>query len=221
MEGIVIKSIEYKEKSKLVYLYTPKGLVSIKALDVSKTKLGFVTTLNVVEFETTTGKLPTVLEYSLKESFYSLYEDLTKMGVLTPMIDVLQHLEEQVNHARIYDFVLRILKELKETKEPYYILAIFLVKMLAVFGVRPELKHCILCGKETIVNFSILDGGALCEECASYNERNFAVYSAFKQLYFANSYEVQSLSLDYKSLLEAIYSYYAIHAHIHLKKYHF
>lgn len=51
MEGIVIKTIDYKEKSKIVYLYTSFGMKSIKALDVLRTKLGFVTTLNVVDFE--------------------------------------------------------------------------------------------------------------------------------------------------------------------------
>ena len=34
MEGIVIKTIDYKEKSKIVYLYTSFGMKSIKALDV-------------------------------------------------------------------------------------------------------------------------------------------------------------------------------------------
>ena len=122
MEGIVIKTIDYKEKSKIVYLYTSFGVKSIKALDVLRTKLGFVTTLNVVDFEMSKGNLPTVTEYTLKDSFYSLYEDLTKVGVLAPILDILQHLEEEVNHTRIYSFVIQILKALRETKEPYYIL---------------------------------------------------------------------------------------------------
>ena len=128
MEGIVIKTIDYKEKSKIVYLYTSFGMKSIKALDVLRTKLGFVTTLNVVDFEMSKGNLPTVTEYTLKDSFYSLYEDLTKVGVLAPILDILQHLEEEVNHTRVYSFVIQILKALRETKEPYYILSLFLVK---------------------------------------------------------------------------------------------
>lgn len=40
MEGIVLQAIEYKEKSKLVYLYTPFGIQSVKALDAAK-KVGF------------------------------------------------------------------------------------------------------------------------------------------------------------------------------------
>lgn len=221
MEGIVIKTIDYKEKSKIVYLYTSFGMKSIKALDVLRTKLGFVTTLNVVDFEMSKGNLPTVTEYTLKDNFYSLYEDLTKVGVLAPILDILQHLEEEVNHTRIYSFVIQILKALRETKEPYYILSLFLVKMLAVFGVRPVLKQCIHCKGTRIVNFSILEGGALCANCATYNERNFGIFTALERLYYSKTYEVQVLPVDYKSLLEAIYSYYAIHVHLNLKNYHF
>ncbi len=220
MEGIVIKSIEYKEKSKLVYLYTPFGMKGVKALDAAKTKLGFVTTLNWVEFEATDSKLPTVIEYSLKESFYSLYSDLSKVGVLSPMLDLLLHLEDHVNHKRIFSFFQRILVALRDTKDPYYILSLFLVKMLAVYGVRPELKGCVLCGGTRIVHFSILEGGALCDSCASFHDKNYALYQAFRSLYFTNELEEQELPISYKELLDAIYSYYLVHANIKLKEYH-
>ncbi|MDE6407338.1 MAG: DNA repair protein RecO, partial [Anaeroplasmataceae bacterium] len=169
MEGIVLKTIDYKEKSKLVYLYTPQGILSVKALDATKTKLGFVTTLNQVEFEMTSGKLPTVTEYSLKKSFYSIYENLTKVGVLAPILDVIFHLEEGVNHSRIYVFLIQTLNELLTTEDSYQVLSIFLVKMLAVFGIKPELKKCVRCSKTNLVDFSMLEGGALCDSCSIYH----------------------------------------------------
>ena len=62
MEGIVINTIDYKEKSKIVYLYTPNGISSVKALDVMKKNLGFTVTLNHVEYNVSNSKFPTVLE---------------------------------------------------------------------------------------------------------------------------------------------------------------
>lgn len=219
MEGIVIKSIDYKEKSKLVYLYTPSGIKSVKALDVSKTKLGFITTLNQVEFEASAGKLPTVLDYSLMKSHYSLYQNLDKISVLAPMLDVLFHLEEDVNHARIYPFFLRTLKNLEESNFPKVILSIFLIKMLSVFGIKPELKKCLHCGRTDIVNFSLGEGGALCSACSAQNEKNFLIYRSFYEFYYAQDFDVKPHLISEEELLEAIYNYYAIHANFKLKDY--
>lgn len=220
MEGIVIKSIDYKEKSKLVYLYTPAGIISVKALDVSKTKLGFVTTLNQVEFEMTSGKLPTVTEYSLKKSFYSIYENLDKVGILAPILDVIFHLEEGVNHSRIYPFLIQTINELLITEEPFMILSVFLVKMLAVFGIKPELRKCVRCASPKFVDFSIFEGGALCDSCSIYHERNCNLLKDFQQLYYLNGYQNLSLMLSYDEVLNEIYQYYAIHANFKLKDYH-
>lgn len=219
MEGIVIKSIDYKEKSKLVYLYTPSGIKSIKALDANKTKLGFVTTLNIVEFEATGGSFPTVTEYTLKKSFYSMNQSIEKIGILSPILDVIFHLEEDANHARIYPFLLQTLTELEQTKEPLFVLCVFLIKMLSVFGIKPELKKCVRCSKTNIVNFSILDGGALCEDCSVHNEKNYLIYEAFKQLYYNLAYTSCEVKLDYSAVLEVIYSYYAVNANFKLKNY--
>ncbi|MDE7264480.1 MAG: DNA repair protein RecO [Anaeroplasmataceae bacterium] len=219
MEGIVIKSIDYKEKSKLVYLYTPLGIRSVKALDVSKSKLGFITTLNQVEFEATTGKLSTVTEYTLLKSFYSFYQNLDKVGVLSPILDVILHLEEDANHTRIYPFFLRTLEALEQTNSPYSILSIFLIKMLSVFGIKPELKKCIHCSNTRIVNFSFKEGGALCANCSAVNEKNYAIYKAFYELYYTQDFNIGVLPLSSKEVVEAIYSYYSIHAHFKLKGY--
>ncbi|MDE6655612.1 MAG: DNA repair protein RecO [Anaeroplasmataceae bacterium] len=220
MEGIVIKSIDYKEKSKLVYLYTPAGILSVKALDASKTKLGFVTTLNQVEFEMTSGKLPTVTEYSLKKSFYSVYENLDKVGVLSPILDVIFHLEEDANHARIYPFLLECLEELLVTERPYLILCIFLVKMLAVFGIKPELKKCVRCSSPKLVDFSISEGGSLCDSCSIFHEKNYQLLQDFQKLYYTKEFRTLSLQLSYKDILDAIYKYYVMHANFRLKEYH-
>ncbi|MDE7385469.1 MAG: DNA repair protein RecO, partial [Anaeroplasmataceae bacterium] len=207
MEGIVLKTIDYKEKSKLVYLYTPSGIISVKALDATKTKLGFITTLNQVEFEMSSGKLPTVIEYSLKKSFYSIYESLIKVGVLTPILDIIFHLEEGVNHRRIYSFLIQTLNELLDTELPYQILSIFLVKMLAVFGIKPELKKCVRCSKTNLVNFSCLEGGALCDSCSLFHERNYQLLQDFQRLYFSKEFKDISLNLSYTDLLDEIYQY--------------
>ncbi len=219
MEGLVLKSIDYKEKSKLVYLYTSKGIISCKALDVSKSKLGFITTLNVVDFELTDNKLPTVKEYSIKKSFYNLYNDLNKIGIVTPIFDIIYHLENDAPHQRIYPFLIKVLDELIENNtNPYFILSLFLIKMLSVFGIKPELNKCIYCNNTNIINFSLINGGALCANCSSKNIDNYLLYQAFYQLYYDK--EFIEIDLNYKKLLDKIYEYYNIHSNFKLKGYH-
>lgn len=220
MEGIVIKSIDYKEKSKLVYLYTPFGIKSVKALDASKKQLGFITTLNLVEFEMTGGSFPTVTEYTLKKSYYQVYEDLKKVGALAPILDIIFHLEEDANHQRIYPFFLKTIEKVVTSKDSYLILSVFLIKMLSVFGIKPEFKKCVRCSSLPLVDFSMQEGGALCEKCSIYHEKNFMILKDFYTLYYLKDYENIALMQPIELVLEEIYQYYTIHANFKLKEYH-
>ncbi len=220
MEGIVLKSIDYKEKSKLVYLYTPSGIEGVKALDAGRTKLGFTTTLNWVEYQKTQAKLPTVLEYHIKKSYYDFYADIKKIGVLMPMLDLLNHLEEDAPHARIFPFFVTCLDILMSTEEPRYVLSLFLIKMLAVFGVRPVLNSCVRCQKIPPVSFSVSEGGALCSSCTRENLKGQMLYQAFRYFYTTQDYTTMpKLEYAYEDVLDAIYQYYMQHANLKLKSY--
>ena len=70
-KGIVIGSIDYKEKSKIVYLYTPNGKESVLAGGAKSIKggmLGFTNTLNYVEYVKTQSNLPKLVEYNKEEA---------------------------------------------------------------------------------------------------------------------------------------------------------
>lgn len=216
MEGIVLKSISYKEKSKLVYLYTSEGMKSVLVRSL-KQNLSFTTTLNQVSFVMTEHTLPTLVSYELLDSYYDL--DLRLVGYVMVMIQVIEALSEELPHHRIYPFFIKCLKLLVSAKQPLFYFSLFLVKMLAVFGVRPQFDICVRCGKEEVVSFSVADGGALCEQCSIYEDTTEPVYHHLKALYEDKSYEEDRFQIDYKPLLEAVYRYYAIHTSIHLKSY--
>ena len=75
IEGIILSSIDYKEASKIVYLYTNIGNISVKALKAKKIKggdLGFITTGNIVSFVMTNNNLPTLIEYHLKDTLFEV-----------------------------------------------------------------------------------------------------------------------------------------------------
>ena len=67
-EGIVFKAITYKETSKIVYLYTPNGKVSVKAIGSKNSKkktFGFGEIGNIVSFVATDSSFPTINEYEI------------------------------------------------------------------------------------------------------------------------------------------------------------
>ena len=219
MEGIVINTIDYKEKSKIVYLYTPNGINSVKALDVMKKNLGFIVTLNHVEYNVSNGKFPTVLEYNLIKSYYDKF-DIKKLGVISVILDVIKRLEGDYPHSRIFSFFLECLNILETAKEPRFVLSLFLIKMLYIFGVKPSLNECVYCKDKTLVNFSINAGGAICSNCANYNENNLKHLEWFQKLYSTKEYDESKFSdIDYKELLNQVYGYYSLHVNLKLKEY--
>lgn len=222
-EGIVIRSFDYKEKSKIVHLYTPQGMDSVLARDALKMnsgKIDFITTLNVVYYHKNKGALPSLKEYQLRRSFYHLNQKIKKMQVVVILIQILQNLEEDAPHHRIFPFVIEMLTQLLDVEDERIVLATFLTKMLSVFGVTPVLKKCVLCGRVPLVNFSISDGGALCNQCAASNAKNKDLLVQLQLLYYERDFEkIKTAELNVPFVLDALYRYYQEHVHMKLKPY--
>lgn len=215
MEGIVLYTLSYKEKSKLVYLYTPMGMKSVLVHHL-KENVGFTTTLNIVHFEVGKGQLPVLVNYDILHSFYDFSEQLDKVSALMMMIQVIKNVGEEANHKRIYPFFKKCLTILNERDCSGYILALFLTKMLAVLGIKPNLNSCVHCGSTDVIGFSVFEGGAVCGTCDT-GELNPEVLTTLKNLYYDQNYDEHAYPFDETVILKMLKDYYAIHAHIHLK----
>jgi len=216
-QGIVISSIDYKEKSKIVYLYTPSGHQSIRCPEgksIKKGMLGFTTTLNVVSFIKSTGEFPSVIEYNLVTDYLCLTESIKKLEAVEVFINVVKQIPDDTDHRRCYDFVVKTLDDLKNTANTDKVLALFLIKMLYAFGINPELKKCVRCGNANIVGFSIESGGALCAN-HSKPDSNLAIW---KEYYFEKKNIDSYTDTDFELLLNSVYSFYMYHTGINLRR---
>ena len=84
IEGITLSSIDYKEKSKIVYIYTKYGNISYKALGSLNQKKGMlplITTMNQLNVILTQSKFPTAIDYTLLNSYDDIKNDLKKSFV--------------------------------------------------------------------------------------------------------------------------------------------
>ena len=127
-EGIVIKSIPYKETSKIVYLYTNKGKISVKAIgskNAKKNTFGFGETGNIVSFITTDSDFPSLTEYDIINSAYKYTNSFDSIMALGKIIELLNYIPEDSIHEKVYTFTKNILLNLNIN--PKKALCIFLI----------------------------------------------------------------------------------------------
>ena len=216
-EGIIIHTLDYKESSKIVHLYTPYGKISVKALGANKPKnglLGFTTIGNVVSLIATDSEMPTLMEYNVEESIYKISEDFERVKCFMVMLDVINHIPEDNNHTPIYSTIKKVLHDLLN-ENPKKLLCIFLVKMLYAFGIAPNLKSCVSCGKSEVTFLDLNNGGALCKTCA--NLKNSDELYIWKEYYFGKKEIKDFTACNYDAMLKSLHDYYAKYASLYLK----
>lgn len=165
MLGIVYKTIDYKEKSKLVYLLTPQGLDSILARGAKDYKnglFGFTSLLSFVDYEKTNSKLPVLIEFETINNFTKLKEDIVKFNYALSMLEIARQ-STDLRTERIFNFTKMALEELEKSTNPKSVLFIYLVKMLKVFGIysqsenkfKSELKNKIIVAYNSLLSTNI------------------------------------------------------------------
>ncbi len=109
-----------------------------------------------------------VSNIDIKESFYSLREDLTRLSYGSYFLErVSKAIEEQETNNRLFDFLLVTLHLLSANDIDFQLLRlVFELKLLHFLGFKPETTCCVSCGeKENLIGFSVEEGGAICPQC--------------------------------------------------------
>lgn len=216
IKGLVISSIDYKEKSKIVYLYTPYGHDSVKAnhsKDLSKGLLAFTTTLNEVIYIKSNSKFPTLLEYNLVKTNFDLISTINNISIIGIILKIVQNIPSDSNHERVYSFLIETINNLYKYN-PKKVLSIFLIKMTYVFGVNPILTYCNNCGNTDYISFFSVDFGAsFCKTCDSRTND----YQIWREYYQEKKDISDYADTDFDDLLNNIKRYYQIHVNLNLK----
>ncbi len=227
-EGIVTYSIDYKETSKIVYLYTKDGKKSILAHGAKNQKKGllsFITTLNHVKYIKSDKSLPTVIEYELINSFSNLKENFNKVLTASIILDVINNLDSKDNHLKIFNYLIRILNDLNKDCNEIDILIVFLIKMLKVFGIKPDFNTCSKCGKEIKeAKFITNEGLIYCSSCTTVKEIDNEIYQDIIKSYNLDDLKeiYNDLNLKNKKLmLKTLEDYYNKYSSINLKSLRF
>ena len=212
IEGIVVSSVDYKEQSKIVNLYTVIGKIGVKAQGSKKYKNGllqFTQTGNIVSCILTDNNFKSVVEYELIDSMYLYLNDINIIDAFSKIMDVVNSIPDDLNHKPIYNFIKKTLNDIKNNN-PKQVLCIFLIKMLYVFGVTPNLKEDMDTHSKNIKYFDPVKGGA--KEDLGSDTLNIWIE------YYYDKKNIDEYSLcDFNKLYNEIKVYYNYHVPINVK----
>ena len=219
IEGIILKKINYKDSSKIIYIYTKDGLTSVLIHGSNNMKskyLGLAKILSHVALHVSGKDLKTLRDGDILEDNRNILNDLTKYTYCTHILEMIYYFStHDHDHEKLYLFLLKIFKIVNKNNNYIPYLNMVELKLLYLLGVNPMFNHCVSCNKTTGLKFSIKDGGMCCRNHIreKNNISNSAVSDMIKIYYFDLDKKIE-LNIKETNLKEIRYvldKYYAYH----------
>lgn len=218
LKGIVLRSIDYKENSKICYMLTEQGLLSIRALGTKGYKnknFNFSEILNNCEMEITDSDFPSLIDFSLINRYDNIKKDIKALSYVSMMLEVTRALDGFLPYQRIYNFLITVLNLIEKGESAKLLTAVYLIKMLKPLGIKPEFDYCVNCGGKAKY-LDIRLGQAYYEsDTTSY----FELEEVKRVYYFDIKQEINNLKVDLDNIYKFIFEYYMYHLDINLKKF--
>ncbi len=178
LHGIVLRTYNLTESSKIVVMLTPeRGKLRSVAKGVRRTKSKFGSSLEpitLVEAEVFIKEgrdLQNLSQAETREPFSAIRTDLKRLGLASVMCELMEQMvQENEESTEYFSLLLSSLTMLSAmTRNCETLLIFFYLKLLDIAGIFPELHHCIRCRKPAQENI-YLDagsGGVLCAACSA------------------------------------------------------
>jgi DNA repair protein RecO (recombination protein O) len=177
VQAIVLKRSDFGEADRLLTLYTPDHgkirAIAKGARKPSSRKSGHVELFMYTALLLAKGRhLDIVTQADTLNAFVELQENLERLGYayyLAELVD--RFVEEATENRPLFDLLLNALKWLgDDSSDPLLLARYFELHLLQHVGYRPQLFHCVNCGREiepTENFFSIEAGGVINPDCMS------------------------------------------------------
>lgn len=218
IEGIVLKQMNYKESSKIIYVYTPLGLVSVLVHGSNKLKspyLNLVRVFSHVRLHVSGKNLKVLRDGQVIQHYQSISEDLNIYTYALHLMEVIYYFStHEHDHDKLFHFLIKILNHLKEKDDFEIYIMMAELKLLYLLGVQPLLKHCVFCSSTEGLSFSVKDGGMVCLEHQQNKDFSSSTIHLFKVLYYYNLDEASPINYQQGDLIQLrrlIDEYYGYH----------
>lgn len=178
-DGIVIKNTRYKESDALVIIltkqYGPKTFL-IRGVRKAKSKnVGSFIPFTIGQYIGSINEdgLSYITATNNLQNLENLTTDIEKSAYASFILDIARHAFQDIDEVEEEWFtkIIESLKLIDKNLDAAIISNIMQIQLLDVFGVKPELEKCVICGKR-IGNFdySEMYGGLLCEDHYSLDD---------------------------------------------------
>ncbi len=212
IEAVVLRSMDYKDSSKILYLYTPTGKMNVIARGVKKLNnvaRHLSQNATLIQFEAKPGELPTMQEGKLLDDFANIKQDLERYTFVTHILELINHvIDEHNDHTKMYSFLVRLLRMFNNEIDPELLTFIFELKLLHFLGYGINFKSCNICAKQEDLVYHVSDGGLICRSHLKQNQECYEadIYLILKDLYYMdiNQYNTIELSKNHRVMIRHI-----------------
>ena len=219
IEGIILKKINYKESSKIIYLYTKTGLISVLIHGNNKMKspfLSFSKVLSKVGIHVSGKDLRTLREGDVLDDYRRISSDLEKYTYSLHVLELIYYIStHEHDHEKLYHFLLKIFSIVDEQEVYIPYLNMIELKLLYLLGINPMFGHCVECERTDNLRFSIQAGGMCCEtHLTGVSDIETEVVNELMKIYYFDLSTSDQLDIDkrfYKDIRQAIDKYYQYH----------
>ncbi len=176
-QGVVLRTMRFGEADRIITIFAQdRGKLRAVVKGARKTKSRFGARLAPfscvdVQLYEGRGELHTVSQAELirsHTSISSIYDAYLCGQVMCEAVD--RVLPDQTPNPQLYRLLLAGLCALEGHVAagvvPHALRCAFLLKLLGVSGVGPQLRACVHCGETTgLCSFAVFDGGVVCSSC--------------------------------------------------------
>ena len=200
-EAIVLKSLDYKDSSKILYLYTNNGLQSIIAHGVKKMNNinRFLSQNgNLINVTFSKGNFPSLKEGELINDFPKIKKDMLAYTYLNHIMELVNNtISEDLNHPKMFDFLKRLFVLFNKDYDSEVLSFIFELKLLYFLGYGLNFKACNICGNSKSLVFNVDSGGLVCKEHLSINQQSYDsdIFLLLSKLYYFDINEYNDIDL--------------------------
>ena len=215
-EGIVIKSIDYSESSKIIYLITEHGIESLLVRGARRIKspLRHLSQLitKISYNKTNSKKLPTMISGDIEEVYLNIKQNLESSTYVFHLFEIIYKLSTEIDFSKLYNFTCRFMDRINNGFDPEITGFIFELKFLYLIGLNPVFNKCADCDSTNRIGFDVYRGGMVCEShVTEYTIRDINLIGPLYKLYFQDigediNYEVNRRLT--RKLLDDYYGFY-------------
>ncbi|MGH4125844.1 MAG: DNA repair protein RecO [Clostridium sp.] len=200
--AIVIKTQEFKESDKLVWLFTEEfGKITAIAKGARKNKSKYVSSTlpcSYGEFILFKGRnLYTINEVTIIDSFQQLLRDLetiTYASYFNELIDIAME-NEEANSELFKDFVSAFYFIKNDVMDIEVLARAFETKLLKATGYGMNFEQCVRCRKKITIsnNIDLQSYGPICKECEKVNSI-YISNPTYNTLKFLNNFGMDKIN---------------------------